>query len=75
MHLNVAWAQAVKVSPTSDWLQPFSTAVIVVTSFSDLPGNMEDDARLIHADRAMSCPILSRSAQNAEASIAAAFRD
>ena len=39
-------AKAVKVSPSSDWLQPFSMAVITVTSFSDLPGFMEDDAEL-----------------------------
>jgi hypothetical protein len=34
---------AVRVSPTSDWLQPFSSAVITLTCFSDLPGLMEDD--------------------------------
>ena len=37
-----------KAAPASDWLQPFSTAVITVTSFSDLPGLMEDEARLKH---------------------------
>eukprot|EP00931_Biecheleriopsis_adriatica_P029163 TRINITY_DN17358_c0_g2_i1.p1 TRINITY_DN17358_c0_g2~~TRINITY_DN17358_c0_g2_i1.p1 ORF type:complete len:2291 (+),score=504.51 TRINITY_DN17358_c0_g2_i1:620-6874(+) len=34
---------AVKITPSSDWLQPFSTAVITLTCFSDLPGLMEDD--------------------------------
>eukprot|EP00440_Ansanella_granifera_P030441 gb/GFBE01033071.1/.p1 GENE.gb/GFBE01033071.1/~~gb/GFBE01033071.1/.p1 ORF type:complete len:2256 (+),score=522.78 gb/GFBE01033071.1/:1-6768(+) len=34
---------AVKINPTSDWLQPFSSAVITLTCFSDLPGLMEDE--------------------------------
>lgn len=43
MALKAGRGFAVKVSPTSDWLQPFSTAVLALTSFSDLPGLMEDE--------------------------------
>eukprot|EP00929_Paragymnodinium_shiwhaense_P071991 TRINITY_DN36554_c0_g1_i1.p1 TRINITY_DN36554_c0_g1~~TRINITY_DN36554_c0_g1_i1.p1 ORF type:complete len:2313 (+),score=513.22 TRINITY_DN36554_c0_g1_i1:110-7048(+) len=34
---------AVKVEPGSDWLQPFGTALITLTAFSDLPGKMVDE--------------------------------
>lgn len=43
MALRAGRGFAVKAAPASDWLQPFSTAVITVTSFSDLPGLMEDE--------------------------------
>eukprot|EP00930_Biecheleria_cincta_P031240 TRINITY_DN21698_c0_g1_i1.p1 TRINITY_DN21698_c0_g1~~TRINITY_DN21698_c0_g1_i1.p1 ORF type:complete len:2245 (+),score=433.56 TRINITY_DN21698_c0_g1_i1:107-6841(+) len=33
---------AVRVNPSSDWLQPFGTATITLTCFSDLPGIMDD---------------------------------
>mmetsp|Transcript_89791 Transcript_89791/g.159654 ORF Transcript_89791/g.159654 Transcript_89791/m.159654 type:complete len:2242 (-) Transcript_89791:140-6865(-) len=34
---------AVRLTPSSDWLQPFSTTVITLTCFSDLPGVMDDE--------------------------------
>lgn len=34
---------AVRVEPASDWMLPFSTSVITLTCYSDLPGTMEDD--------------------------------
>merc|ERR1719191_423687 len=34
---------AVKAEPSNDWLQPFSTAVITLKCFSDIPGKMEDE--------------------------------
>ncbi|CAJ1371706.1 unnamed protein product [Effrenium voratum] len=43
MALRAGRGFAVRVSPASDWLQPFSTAVISLTCFSDLPGLMEDE--------------------------------
>ncbi|CAK9004205.1 unnamed protein product [Durusdinium trenchii] len=46
MALKAGRGFAVKVNPTSDWLQPFSTTVIALTSFSDLPGLMEDELLL-----------------------------
>ena len=45
MALKAGRGFAVKVNPTSDWLQPFSTTVIQLTCFSDLPGFMEDEPR------------------------------
>lgn len=34
---------AVRVEPSSDWLQPFLYSVITLTCYSDLPGVMEDE--------------------------------
>lgn len=41
--LKTGHGWAVKVEPSSDWLQPFGVAVVTLTCFSDLPGLMEDE--------------------------------
>merc|ERR1719487_1714889 len=44
--LNYGRGYAVKLEPSSDWLQPFGSCTVICTCYSDLPGPMLDELRL-----------------------------